>query len=70
MYFNGKEDTNIDNELKKEKKPKKVNKNVFIIGGIILIVLIISILIFFYVKNTKYHIKLLENFLMEELWIV
>lgn len=60
MYFNEKEDTNIDKEFKNSNKldPEK-NRKMLIIGGIILLLIIAIVLIFLFLKNRKtYYIEL------------
>ena len=54
MYFNEKEDTNIDKELKKNKK-FKINKKTLIIIGIIMLLLIVSIILFFIIRNINHY---------------
>ena len=60
MYFNEKEDTNIDNEFKNNKKINLSKyKKYFIIGGIVIFVLILIVLIAILLKNkTNYYITL------------
>ena len=60
MYFNEKEDTNIDNEFKNNKKINLSKyKKYFIIGGIVISVLILIVLIAILLKNkTNYYITL------------
>ena len=63
MYFNEKEDTNIDWELKKNRKKvdkKQVAKNIFKIVGIILAVLIIVLIIILLIKKSN-HLYLVLN---------
>ena len=58
MYFNTKEETNIDNELK-AKKESKINKKTIIIIGIVLAVIIISLILILLLMNVKrYTLKL------------
>lgn len=59
MYFNEKENTNIDDQFKKSKTKLNINPKVlgFIIGGIVLVIIIV--LIIFAVSNSKsYSIEL------------
>lgn len=60
MYFNEKEDTNIDKEFKKEKKfDFQKYKKIIIIGGITFLVLLIIIIAILFLKNrTIYYLKL------------
>lgn len=62
MYFNSKEDTNIDKELKKTKRvktKKKENKNLFkIIGIIIGALLLIAIIVLIIAFGGKYRLVL------------
>ena len=53
MYFNEKEDTNIDSELKKTRKKgiKSSGKKVFTIIGILVALIIIALIIILIVKN-------------------
>ena len=56
MYFNEKEDTNIDKEFKKEPKfDFQKYKKIIIIGGIALLVLIIIIIAILAFKNRKVY---------------
>ena len=60
MYFNEKEDTNIDKEFKQSNKidPDKAKKYL-LIGGLILLLLIIVIIAIFVMKNHKtYYLEL------------
>ena len=58
MYFNERENTNIDKELRKKKKIKFDMKKL-IVGGIILGVIIIALLlIFFLMKTPRYSLNL------------
>ena len=60
MYFNEKEDTNIDKEFKKNKKHDFENsKKIFTIIGLILLFLIIIIVVVLFLKNrTTYYLNL------------
>ncbi len=63
MYFNEKEDTNIDWELKKNKKKKdkkQVAKKIFKILGIIILLIVIALIIILLLKNVK-HDNLILN---------
>ena len=60
MYFNEKEDTNIDKEFKREKKfDFEKYKKIIIIGGVALLVLLIIIIAILFLKNrTVYYLNL------------
>ncbi len=60
MYFNEKEDTNIDKEFKNTNKfDFEKNKGTIIITGIIILLLIIIAIVIIYLKNKKvYYIEL------------
>lgn len=62
MYFNEKEDTNIDKEFNNNKKIDLSKfKKYFIIGGIILFALILLIIIAILLKNKKNYFITLEG---------
>ena len=60
MYFNEKEDTNIDKEFKKEKKVdfQKYKKVIIIGAAVLLFLLIIIIAILFFKNRTIYYLNL------------
>ena len=61
MYFNEKEDTNIDSEFEKQNKFDFKNidkKTLFIIGGVLLVVIICIIIVVTIFHSNKYFIEL------------
>lgn len=63
MYFKEKEDTNIDNELKKSKKvdKKKISKVFFTIIGILVALIIIGLLIVLLIKKMNREFLILNG---------
>ena len=63
MYFNDKEDTNIDDVFKQEKKSFNFEeyKKPIIIGGIILLLLLIILIIILVAKNRKVYSIILNS---------
>jgi len=64
MYFKEKEETNIDHQFKKEKKIslKKIKPIYWIIGGVILLITIITIVVVIMLnRGDKYNIELVGD---------
>ena len=56
MYFNEKEDTNIDKEFKQSNKiNSEKTKKILLIGGLIFLLLLIIIIVIFVIKNRKIY---------------